>query len=97
MSPELAERIAQTRREQAQNIAAAAKDPRYRRAFGQVARLRQSGWMVLVWDALDGVHVTMRGATSGAHLCVTFRAPSDCRSTGSISADGSLCGEPMDD
>jgi hypothetical protein len=86
MGTELAERIAQTRREQAENIAAAAKDPRYRRAFGQVARLRRSGWMVLVWDALDGVHVTMRGAASG-----------DCRSTGSISADGSLCGEPMDD
>jgi hypothetical protein len=97
MGTELAERIAQTRREQAENIAAAAKDPRYRRAFGQVARLRLSGWMVLVWDALDGVHVTMRGATSGPHLCVTFRAPGDCRSTGSICADGSLCGEPMDD
>lgn len=97
MSPELAERIAQTKRKQAERIAAARNDRHYRKAFAQVALLRRSGWKIDVWDAIDGIHCTMRGATSGPHLCVSFRAPGDCLSTGSIAADGSLCGEPMDD
>lgn len=94
----LAERIAETRRAQAENIAVAKADPRYRRAFQAVERLRADGhWQIDVWDADDGVHVRNGRPEVGPYLCVTFTAPGDCLCTGSVSADGSLSGEPLDD
>jgi hypothetical protein len=97
MTAELAARIAETKALQASNIVAARTDRRYRRAFAQVALLRRSGWKIDVWDAVDGIHVGPHGAQSGPHLCVNFTAPGDCASVGSVGADGSLCGEPLDD
>lgn len=93
----LEERVALTRAQQAANIAAARQDRRYRRAFAAVAMLRRNRWTVDVWDAADGVHVSNGRPLSGPHLCVTFQAPHDCRSTGTVAADGSLSGEPLDD
>ena len=91
-----AERVAETRRVQAENILRATGDQRYRRAFAQVASLKAAGWEVTIWDAQDGVHVSNGRPASGPHLCVTFTAPGDCRCTGSVGADGSLSGEPLD-
>jgi hypothetical protein len=92
-----AERIAESRARQQANIAAARQDRRYRRAFAAVVMLRRNRWTVDVWDADDGIHVGQRGAIVGPHLCVTFTAPGDCQCTGSVAADGSLSGEPLDD
>jgi hypothetical protein len=93
----LTERIALTRAEQQARITAAREDRRYRRAFAAVAMLRRNRWHVDVWDAHDGIHVSNGRPASGPHLCVTFTAPGDSRSTGSVAADGSLSGEPLDD
>jgi hypothetical protein len=68
--------------EAADRILAAASDERYRRAFAAVAGLRSAGWLVTVWDAVDGVHCGFRGPLVGPHLCVSFEAPGDCRCTG---------------
>jgi hypothetical protein len=78
------------------HIAAARNDPRYRRAFAAVAMLRKARWTIHVWDAADGIHVSNGRPRTGPHLCVEFTAPGDSRSTGTVAADGSLSGEPLD-
>lgn len=92
----LDERNAQTKAEQSHRIELARHDPHYRRAFAAVAMLRRNRWKVDVWDAEDGVHVSNGRATSGPHLCVTFQAPHDSLSTGTVARDGSLSGERLD-
>jgi hypothetical protein len=92
----LAERIAQSREEQAMNILNAAGDARYRKAFDTVAVLKSMGTIVTVWDAQDGIHTTVRGPKVGPHLCVTFQMAGDCECTGNVDEDGSLTGEPID-